>query len=128
MKNGVGGVWISKGILPYYLNGRKLALALLLKEKPMSRAQLLKAIAEKGTKCNQKEIDKMLASLSVLGVVFVADGVYACNTDKLKGDTTQYTEGQLLDLIGMTQGAVNGKAFYSSTPPMSVNSRGSSDT
>jgi len=33
MKNGVGGVWISKGILPYYLNGRKLALALLLKEK-----------------------------------------------------------------------------------------------
>ena len=94
----------------------------------MSRAQLLKEIAEKETNFNQKEIDKMLASLSILGVVSVTDGVYACNTDKLKGCTTQYTEDQLLELIGMTQGAVNGKAFYSSTPPMSVNSRGSSGT
>ena len=128
MLKSTGGVWVRKGVMPYYLKGRKLALALLLKEKPMSRAQLLDAIACKGTNCNPKELEKMLASLSSLGVISVADGIYTGNSDILNNCKAQYTESQLLDLIGMTQRTVNGQAFYSATPPMSVNSQGSSGT
>ena len=128
MPKSAGGVWIRKGGMPRYLKGRKLALALLLKEKPMSRAQLLEAIKEKGLNCDPKELDKMLADLSSLGVVSVAEGIYTGSADKLNDCKEQYTESQLLDLIGMTQGTVNGQAFYSSTPPMSVNSQGSSGT
>lgn len=128
MKKSAGGVWVRKGVIPYYLKGRRLALALLLKEKPMSRAQLLEAIMGKGINCNQKELDKMLAGLSSLGVISVADGIYTGNSVTLNNCKAQYTESQLLDLIGMTQGTVNGQAFYNSTPPMSVNSHSSSGT
>lgn len=128
MPKSAGGVWVRKGVMPYYLKGRKLALALLLKERSMSRAQLLDTIASKGTNCNQKELDKMLAGLSSLGVISVADGIYTGNSDILNNCKAQYTESQLLDLIGMTQETVNGHAFYSANPPMSVNSQGSNGT
>ena len=128
MPKSAGGMWVRKGGMPYYVKGRKLALALLLKEKPMSRAQLLEAIKENGLNCDPKELDKMLASLSSLGVISAADGIYTGNSDILNNCKAQYTESQLLDLIGMTQGTVNGQAFYSSTPPMSVNSQGSNGT
>ncbi len=128
MKKRAGGVWVRKGALPYYLKGRKLALALLLQEKPMSRAQLLEVLADKSINCNQKELDKILASLINLGVITLTDGIYTGDADKLSDCKAHYTESQLLDLVGMTQETVNGQAFYSSVPPMSVNSRGSSGT
>lgn len=128
MKKSAGGVWVRKGVVPYYLKGRKLALALLLQEKPMSRTQLLEAITNKSVNCNREELDKMLARLINLGVIILTDGVYTGDSDKLSGCKVHYTESQLLDLIGMTQGTVNGQAFYNSTPPMSVNSQGSSGT
>ena len=58
------------------------------------------------------------------GIVSVSDGVYRCTVSKL--DAAPYTENQLLDLVGMTQGTVNGTAFYTSAPPASVSSRGPS--
>ncbi len=128
MKKSAGGVWVRKGVVLYYLKGRKLALALLLQEKPMSRTQLLEVITNKSVNCNREELDKMLACLINLGVITLADGIYTGDSDKLSGCKVHYTESQLLDLIGMTQGTVNGQAFYNSTPPMSVNSQGSSGT
>ena len=54
----------------------------------------------------------------------LCDGVYRCTSSKL--DAAPYTENQLLDLVGMTQGTVNGTAFYTAAPPASVSSRGPS--
>lgn len=68
----------------------------------------------------------MLASLERMGVITLTDGAYSCSTKKLKNCQIPYSEDQLIDLIGMTQSTVNGKAFYSATPPMSVSSRGNS--
>ena len=99
---------------------------MLLKEKPLSAAQITTAISEKGIKCDRKELGKMLASLERMGVITLLDGTYSCNSKKLKNCQIPYSEDQLIDLIGMTQGTVNGKAFYSATPPMSVSSRGNS--
>ena len=59
-----------------------------------------------------------------LGIVSVSDNVYRCTCEKL--DTARYSESQLLDLVGMTQSTVNGTAFYTTTPPPSVSSRGPS--
>ena len=117
------GIWIRNKIVPYYLKGAKLALAMLLTEKTLSASQITTAISEKGIKCDRKELGKMLASLERMGVVTLTDG---CNSKKLKNCQIPYSEDQLIDLIGMTQGTVNGKAFYSATPPMSVSSRGNS--
>ena len=73
-----------------------------------------------------RKIVDMLASLERMGVITLLDGIYSCNSKKLKNCQIPYSEDQLIDLIGMTQGTVNGKAFYSATPPMSVSSRGNS--
>lgn len=94
----------------------------------MSRAQLIEAITNKSVGCNQKEIDKMLEGLVNLGVSTLTDGIYTADSDKLSDCKVRYTEDQLLDLVGMTQGTVSGQAFYSAAPPMSVNSRGSRGT
>ena len=59
-------------------------------------------------------------------IPYYLKGAYSCSTKKLKNCPVAYSEDQLIDLIGMTQGTVNGKAFYSATPPMSVSSRGNS--
>ena len=100
------GIWIRNKIIPYYLKGAKFALAMLLTEKTLSASQIATAISEKGIKCDRKELGKMLASLERMGVITLLDGIYSCNSKK--------------------QGNVNGKAFYSATPPMSVSSRGNS--
>ena len=105
------GIWIRNKIIPYYLKGAKLALAMLLTEKTLSASQIATAISEKGIKCDRKELGKMLASLERMGVVTLTDGAYSCSTKKLKNCPVAYSEDQLIDLIGMTQGNANGKAF-----------------
>ena len=116
------GIWIRNKIIPYYLKGAKFALAMLLTEKTLSASQIATAISEKGIKCDRKELGKMLASLERMGVITLSDGVYSCSSEKLETCRISYSEEQLMDLIGMTQNTVNGKAFYSATPPMSVSS------
>ena len=42
------GIWIRNKIVPYYLKGAKLALAMLLTEKTLSASQIATAISEIG--------------------------------------------------------------------------------
>ena len=118
------GIWLRRGLLPYYLTGHRLALALLLRDKPSTAAQLAAALTEKGYPSDPQTLEKSLARLAKRGIVSVSDGVYRCTVSKL--DAAPYTENQLLDLVGMTQGTVNGTAFYTAAPPASVSSRGPS--
>lgn len=120
----IKGIWLRCGLLPYYLRGQQLALALLLRDKPRTAAQLAAALTEKGYPSDPQTLEKSLARLAKRGIVSVSDGVYRCTVSKL--DAAPYTENQLLDLIGMTQGTVNGTAFYTAVPPASVSSRGPS--
>ena len=120
----IKGIWLRCGLLPYYLRGQQLALALLLRDKPRTAAQLAAALTEKGYPSDPQTLEKSLARLARCGIVSVSDGVYRCTSSKL--DTAPYTENQLLDLVGMTQGIVNGTAFYTAAPPASVSSRGPS--
>lgn len=120
----IKGIWLRCGLLPYYLRGQQLALALLLRDKPRTAAQLAAALTEKGYPSDPQTLEKSLARLARRGIVSVSDGVYRCTSSKL--DAAPYTENQLLDLVGMTQGTVNGTAFYTTTPPASVSSRGPS--
>lgn len=123
MKKPLSGIWIRNGWRLYYLHGQKLILALLLREKPMSLAQLAAAFAEKGIESDSRELEKMLASLEKANVLALRDGVYVCNAAALAKVKATYTQEQLIDLISMTQSMTGGKAFYSVTPPMSVNSQ-----
>ena len=125
------GIWLRRGLLPYYLTGHRLALALLLRDKPSTAAQLAAALTEKGYRTDPQTLEKSLARLFNLGFwqllkgnVEVSDSVYRCTCEKL--DAACYSESQLLDLVGMTQSTVNGTAFYTTTPPPSVSSRGPS--
>ena len=118
------GIWLRRGLLPYYLTGHRLALALLLRDKPSTAAQLAAALTEKGYPSDPQTLEISLARLAKRGIVSVSDGVYRCTVSKL--DAAPYTENQLLDLVGMTQGTVNGTAFYTAVPPASVSSRGPS--
>ena len=120
----IKGIWLRCGLLPYYLRGQQLALALLLRDKPRTAAQLAAALTEKGYPSDPQTLEKSLACLAKRGIVSVSDGVYRCTVSKL--DAAPYTENQLLDLVGMTQGPVNGTAFYTAAPPASVSSRGPS--
>ncbi len=121
-------LWIWKGLVPHCLRGQELALALLLREKPLTAAQLCAALADKGMKADRKSLGKTLAALERLGVVSAEKGVYRCTDKKLAEYPAGYTEDQLLDLVGMTQNTIHGQSFFSGTgtPPMSVSSRGSS--
>ena len=120
----IKGIWLRCGLLPYYLRGQQLALALLLRDKPRTAAQLAAALTEKGYPSDPQTLEKSLARLAKRGIVSLCDGVYRCTVSKL--DAAPYTEIQLLDLVGMTQGTVNGTAFYTAVPPASVSSRGPS--
>ena len=120
----IKGIWLRCGLLPYYLRGQQLALALLLRDKPRTAAQLAAALTEKGYPCDPHTLEKSLARLAKRGIVSVSDGVYRCTVSKL--DVAPYPENQLLDLVGMTQSTVNGTAFYTAAPPASVISRGPS--
>ena len=58
------GIWLRRGLLPYYLTGHRLALALLLRDKPSTAAQLAAALTEKGYRTDPQTLEKSLARLS----------------------------------------------------------------
>ncbi len=55
------GIWLRRGLLPYYLTGHRLALALLLRDKPSTAAQLAAALTEKGYRTDLQTLEKSLA-------------------------------------------------------------------
>ena len=120
------GIWLKKGLVPYHLNASELALALLVREKPLSAQQLSAALTEKGIRLDRKQLGKILAKLERAGAVKTVNGNYICQNTKLLNYSTTYRESQLLDIVGLTQYTVNGQAVFSGTPPMSISSRGSS--
>lgn len=120
------GIWLKKGLVPYHLNASELALALLVREKPLSAQQLSAALTEKGIRLDRKQLGKILAKLERAGAVKTVNGNYICQNTKLLNYSTKYSESQLLDIVGLTQHTVNGQAVFSGTPPMSISSRGSS--
>lgn len=120
------GIWLKKGLVPYRLNASELALALLVREKPLSTQQLSAALTEKGIRLDRKQLGKILAKLERAGAVKTVNGNYICQNTKLLNYSTKYSESQLLDIVGLTQYTVNGQAVFSGTPPMSISSRGSS--
>ena len=120
------GIWLKKGLVPYHLNASELALALLVREKPLSAQQLSAVLTEKGIRLDRKRLGKILAKLERAGAVKTVNGNYICQNTKLLNYSTKYSESQLLDIVGLTQHTVNGQAVFSGTPPMSISSRGSS--
>lgn len=120
------GIWLKKGLILYHLNASELALALLVREKPLSVQQLSAALTEKGIRLDRKQLGKILAKLERAGAVKTVNGNYICQNTKLLNYSTKYSESQLLDIVGLTQHTVNGQAVFSGTPPMSISSRGSS--
>lgn len=120
------GIWLKKGLVPYHLNASELALALLVREKPLSAQQLSAALTEKGIRLDRKQLGKILAKLERAGAVKTVNGNYICQNTKLLNYSTKYSESQLLNIVGLTQHTVNGQAVFSGTPPMSISSRGSS--
>lgn len=120
------GIWLKKGLVPYHLNASELALALLVREKPLSAQQLSAALTEKGIRLDRKQLGKILAKLERAGAVKTVNGNYICQNTKLLNYSTKYSESQVLDIVGLTQHTVNGQAVFSGTPPMSISSRGSS--
>lgn len=120
------GIWLKKGLVPYHLSASELALALLVREKPLSAQQLSAALTEKGIRLDRKQLGKILAKLERAGAVKTVNGNYICQNTKLLNYSTEYSESQLLDIVGLTQHTVNGQAVFSGTPPMSISSRGSS--
>ena len=62
------GIWLRRGLLPYYLTGHRLALALLLRDKPSTAAQLAAALTEKGYRTDPQTLEKSLARLTRLGL------------------------------------------------------------
>lgn len=120
------GIWIRKGLFVHYLHGQELALALLLKQKPLSALQICAELSERGVHFERKQLGKCLARLERWHVISNDSGVYSCQCDALIHYKEAYSESQLIDLVGLTQNTVNGQSFYSSVPPMSVSSRGPS--
>lgn len=120
------GIWLKKGLILCHLNASELALALLVREKPLSAQQLSAALTEKGIRLDRKQLGKILAKLERAGAVKTVNGNYICQNTKLLNYSTKYSESQLLDIVGLTQHTVNGQAVFSGTPPMSISSRGSS--
>ena len=113
------GIWLKKGLILYHLNASELALALLVREKPLSVQQLSEALTEKGIRLDRKQLGKILAKLERVGAVKKVNGNYICQNAKLLNYSTKYSESQLLDIVGLTQHTVNGQAVFSGTPPMS---------
>ena len=120
------GIWLRNGWRLHHLNAAELALALLVREKPLTTQQLSAALTEKGIRLDRRQLEKTLAKLERAGAVETAEGKYICQNKKLLRYPMEYSESQLLDLIGMTQNTVNGQAVFSGVPPMSISSRGSS--
>ena len=122
----LNGIWLKKGLVPYHLNASELALALLVRETPLTAQQLSAALTEKEIRLDRKQLGKILAKLERAGAVETAAGKYICQNETILHYPMTYSESQLLDIIGMTQNTVNGQAVFSGVPPMSISSRGSS--
>ena len=106
------GIWLRKGLALYHLAPSELALALLVREKPLTAQQLSAALTEKGTRLDRKQLGKILAKLERAGAVETAAGKYICQNETILHYPTTYSESQLLDIIGMTQNTVNGQAVF----------------
>ena len=70
------GIWLRRGLLPYYLTGHRLALALLSETSP-ALPRSAAALTEKGIAPTRRR-SKSLARLTRLGIVSVSDSVYRC--------------------------------------------------
>ena len=110
--------------LPWRLSGAGLALALLLRDHPMSGAELRKACEAENLRLDAKQTARLLASLTRHGVVQAEAGRYVCRHPALAKLSCGLNDRQLLELVGLTQFTVDGRMFYSAAPPMSVSSTG----
>lgn len=63
------GIWLRNGWGLHHLNAAELALALLVREKPLTAQQLSAALTEKGTRLDRKQLGKILAKLERAGAV-----------------------------------------------------------
>ena len=61
------GIWLRNGWRLHHLNAAELALALLVREKPLTAQQLSAALTEKGTRLDRKQLGKILAKLERAG-------------------------------------------------------------
>lgn len=80
-------IWVRRGLLLHRLHGQELALALLLKQKPMSVPQICSFLLEKEIRFDRKKIGKLLADLEWWGlsltiVVYIAANVLCWITVK----------------------------------------------
>ena len=50
------GIWLRNGWRLHHLNAAELALALLVREKPLTAQQLSAALTEKGTRLDRKQL------------------------------------------------------------------------
>ena len=92
-------IWVRRGLLLHRLHGQELALALLLKQKPMSAPQIYSSLLEKEIRFDRKKIGKLLADLEWWGVVSNDSGVYSCQCAVLDNCQESYNESQLIDLM-----------------------------
>ena len=108
--------------LPWRLQGANLSVALLLQTHPMSSQELRKLCEKSNSKFDLKELSRILTTLKKRGVITEENGRYICCHKALRKIGCPYNEGQILDLIGLTQSRVRDTMFYSNVPPMSVSS------
>lgn len=116
-------IWIWHGIFPWRLTGQELALALLLRNQPLTAPQLCAKMREANGTVDLKALSKALSRLERHGVIAEENGVYTCRCRQLDS-CAAYPPDQLLDLLGLTQNTVHGHAFFSAAPPMSSSSAG----
>lgn len=110
--------------LPWRLSGTGLALALLLRDHPMSGAELRKACEKQGLRLDVRQTATLLARLLRRGVVELEEGRYVCRHRAVTRLTCTLNSQQLLELVGLTQFTADGRMFYSQVPPASVSSMG----
>lgn len=119
-----GGLWLWGRVLPWKLHGTALALAMLLRERPMTSQQLTSACAERGIPLPAGKLTKTLRMLQRRRVITQKSGVYTVQDGILDRYDGVFTENQLTDFLAATQNTVGGKMVYTAQPPMSVSSRG----
>lgn len=116
------GLWVWNGLLPRRLQGGGLAVALLLRQKPMTFAALYALCRQQETPMDAARLQKLLARLVRWGVLRKEGETYTARCGALDRCEGLYTTAQLLDLVGLSQATAGGRAFYTSVPPMSTSS------
>ena len=86
------GIWLRNGWRLHHLSAAELALALLVREKPLTAQQLSAALTEKGTRLDRKQLGKILAKLERAGAVETAAGKYICQNETILHYPTTYSE------------------------------------